>query len=89
MPTRKPKDNFDMPKVLGLTLIRWLLLLISFIVSLVIGEVGSGLIAELAQKIRPDDVAFLKFMLGISFLGSVIVLFVILDALIAKIRGKD
>ena len=62
-------------------------MLISFIVGLVIGQVGSDLIAELAQRVRPDDAAFLKFMLVMSFLGSIAIIFVIVDALVAKMRG--
>jgi len=85
---RKHKEDSRPVKVLGLTLIRWLLLVISFFMSVAIGQVESEVVAALAEKLKPNDGILLRFMLVIAFLGTVAIIFAILDALIAKIRGK-
>ena len=85
---RKHKEDSRPVKVLGLTLIRWLLLVISFFMSVAIGQVESEVVAALAEKLKPNDEILLRFMLVIAFLGTVAIIFAILDALIAKIRGK-
>jgi len=85
---RKHKEDSRPVKVLGLTVIRWLLLVISFFMSVAIGQVESEVVAALAEKLKPNDEILLRFMLVIAFLGTAAIIFAILDALIAKIRGK-
>jgi hypothetical protein len=75
-------------KVLGLTLKGWILVIVSIIISLLLEPVGGDLMYALAQKVRPDNEAFLVFLVAFGFILSAFSVWGILQGLIALILRR-
>jgi len=88
MPLRKNRDSSTPLNILGMTLMRWLLLIISLIVGAGIDAAFFEAIKALAQKAVPDSPPFMWFLQIVVIGAAASSIFALLNLLVGRISGS-